>query len=68
MFKNASSEAEIMEIMGKNLVSQELEETYKFNKIAKAIEYLAAAADIFDDAEMTEEAAEVTDILESLTK
>lgn len=68
MFKYASCDDELMQSMGKNLVSKDLEETYKFKKIAKAIEYLGAAADIFDNANMSEEAAELTEILESLAK
>jgi len=68
MFKYASCDDELMQSMGKNLVSKDLEETHKFKKIAKAIEYLGAAADIFDNANMSEEAAELTEILESLAK
>lgn len=68
MFKNASCDNELMESMGKNLIAKSVEETHKFSKIAQAIEYLGAAADIFDEANMSEEAAELTEILESLAK
>lgn len=68
MFKSASCDTELMQAMEKSLAAKELEDTHQFNKIAKAIEYLSAAADIFDQANMSEEAAELTEILESLAK
>ena len=65
MFKNNSFENEIYQSMEKNLVANQVEDTHGFNKIAKAIDYLNNAANIFEKAGMFSEAAEVTEILES---
>lgn len=68
MFKLGSFSDEIMETMEKSMAINAIEKSYNFNKVAKAAEYLSAAAEIFDHANMTEEAEELTRILESLTK
>jgi hypothetical protein len=65
MFKNNSFENEIYQSMEKNLVANQVEDTHGFNKIAKAIDYLNNAANIFEKAGMYSEASEVIEILES---
>ena len=52
MFKNNNFENEIYKSMEKKLSSKQLEDTYNFNKIERAINYLSYAASIFDKAEI----------------
>jgi hypothetical protein len=68
MFKTASFEDEIYKSMEKNLVANQVENKHGFNKLAKAAECLGAAAEIFDQAGMQTEAAEVTEVLQGLVK
>lgn len=70
MFKKAagSLESDILDSMEKNLVSNALENTYSFNKIAQAADYLNAAAEIFDDVGLSKEAEVITIVLEALAK
>ena len=68
MFKNNNFENEIYKSMEKKLSSKQLEDTYNFNKIERAINYLSYAASIFDKAGMYSEASEVTEILGNLSK
>lgn len=67
MFKSGSIENELMQSMKKQLVSNNIETKRNFKKIAKALDYLNAAAYIFDIAGMHAEAQEVTDVLQSMT-
>lgn len=67
MFKQGSFEEEIYRSMEKQLVSNQLENVHGFEKIARAINYLHAAATIFEQAEMHEEAAEITEVLQGLS-
>lgn len=66
MFKSSSFEEEIYRSMEKQLVSSQLEETHGFNKLAKAADYLHAAAEIFEQAGMIQEATEITKVLQSM--
>lgn len=66
MFKNNSFEDEIYLSMEKKLASNQLENKYSFDKLAKAADYLNAAASIFDKAGMKTESAEVTKVLHNL--
>jgi len=68
MFKIGSFEDEIYRSMETKLVSNQLEDKFSFDKIAKAADYLNAAASLFDKAGMYSEAAEVTEVLQSLAK
>lgn len=63
MFKQPSFEDELFQGMQKNLVANKTEHQHGFSKIAKAIDLLNVAADIFDQAGMVSESQEITDIL-----
>lgn len=65
MFKNNSFENELYKAMEKHLVANQVEDNHGFKKLAKAIDYLNNAADLFEDAGLYTEAAEVVDILET---
>lgn len=67
MFKSSSIEDELLDSMERELVASQLEEQHGFNKLAKAIDHLNAAADIFDQSGMSKEAEELTKILSSMT-
>lgn len=67
MFKNNSFEDEIYRSMERSLVKAQKEEQYGFDKLAKAIDYLNAAAAIFEQAGMVEEAHEITNVLSDLS-
>ena len=66
MYKTGSFADEIYQSMGKSLVSNQTETKYGFNKLAKAADLLNAAASIFEQAGMHEEANEVTEVLQEL--
>lgn len=68
MFKKASFEDEIYRSMEKELVSNQVENKYAFNKLAKAADYLSAAAGIFEQAGMIEQSDEVMEVLHGLAK
>jgi len=68
MFKRANFEEEIFQAMGKQLVANQLENRYGFNKLAQAVECLHSAAEIFEQAGMHETASEVTDVLKELAE
>ena len=60
---------EIYRTMEKNLlVKQASDNNHGLSKIAKATEYLSAAAEIFEQAGMVEPAIEITEVLEDLAK
>ena len=63
MFKQASFEEEIYRSMQKQLVSNQVESQYGFTRLAQAVDYLPAAAEIFDQAGMVEQAQEITEVL-----
>ena len=66
MFKTGSFENEIYQSMEKNLVSNHVETNRGFGKLAKAIDYLNAAADVFERAGMHKQATEITEVLQGL--
>ena len=66
MFKQGSFEQELIDGMKQNLVSNELENKWSFDKIAKAADYISIAAEIFDDTGMHKEAEVLTRMLEKL--
>lgn len=68
MFKCGSIEKELMQSMENELVSQSVEKKYNFSKLAKAIDYLDTAANIFDRSGFSDEADEIIKIIQSLTK
>lgn len=63
MFKQASNIEELVGAMEKNLISNNIEKSYNFNKIAKALDLLNKAAEIFDDHGFSDEAKMVEDLL-----
>jgi len=63
MFKRGSIEIELMNSMEKQLVSAQIEDQYKFDRLAKAIDYLNAAANIFEENGLHKTAEEVTEII-----
>jgi len=67
MFK-ASFENEIFQSMENQLVSNQLENRYGFDKLAQAAECLHNAADIFDQAGMHDTATEVMEVLQNLAE
>lgn len=68
MFKIDSFEAELYESMSKNLLTKQAEEKHNFNKIAKAVDYLNNAAELFEKAGMDEESYEVLSVLNSVAQ
>lgn len=66
MFKYGSVEDEIYRSMEKQLVAKQVEDKHGFNKLARAADYLNAAADLFEQAGMSREAKETTMVLYSL--
>lgn len=65
---NLNFENEIYRSMEKQLASNQLEDKYGFNKLAKVADYLHAAAEIFEQAGMTEQAEEITEVLQGLAQ
>jgi len=68
MFKRGSIEDELMRSMEKELVSNRLESQYGFNKIARAIDNLSAAACLFDKAGMNDISDGIMEVLSSVVK
>lgn len=68
MFKQGSYEDEIFRSMEKTLVDSQVENTHGLSKLAKAVDYLNDAAAIFERAGMLEEATQITEVLQGLTK
>ena len=63
MFNDDDISNEIYKSMEKQLVSNQLENKYAFNKYARTIDYLNKAASIFDQAGMYQESNEVTQVM-----
>lgn len=63
LFNTASFEEELYRSMEKQLVANQKEEQTGFKRLAQAAEYLNNAAEIFEQAGMTEEAAEIAEVL-----
>jgi hypothetical protein len=68
MFKSASVEDELYRSMETVLAKNQTEHSHGFNKLAKAADLLNTAAAIFDQAGMTEEAFNITQILQGLAE
>ena len=66
MFKLGSFEEELASSMEKGLVSNQLENKFSFDKIAKVADYLSAAAELLDDTGHSAEADMVTKVLARL--
>lgn len=67
MFKKQSSFSnEIMSGMKSHLAATKVENKYSFDKVAKAVDLLNTAADIFDDAGFKSESESITSLLESI--
>lgn len=66
MFKTASFEDEIYRSMEKQLVSNQVETKHGFKRLAQVADYLNAAAEIFEQAGMSEQAEEITEVLQGL--
>jgi hypothetical protein len=66
MFKRGSIENELMVSMERQLFANQIENKYSFNKLAKAIDCLDAAANIFDQAGMVKESNQVIKILQKV--
>ena len=65
MFKPANSEDEIYRSMESALIKNQVD-SYGTNKLARAVDLLNAAADIFEKAGMSETATNITEVLTSL--
>lgn len=66
MFKTGSFEQELAESMEQSLVSNQVENKYSFERVAKAADLLHAAAEIFDDTGHHFEAEVLTRLLEKI--
>jgi len=66
MFKIGSCEEELFSNMEKNLIANDIEKEYKFSKLAQAADLLNDAANIFELANMVDEASAITEVLVSL--
>ena len=68
MFKQGSVEDEIYRSMETTLVKNQTENVHGIQKLAKAVDLLNTAAEIFDQAGMNEESRQITEILRNLAK
>jgi hypothetical protein len=68
MFKNTNVTEEIYRSMEKQLVSHQVETRFGFKRLAQAADYLQAAAEIFDQAGMLQQADEITEVLQDLAQ
>ncbi len=68
LFNMSNFEDEIYRSMETTLAKNQTENTYRFQKLAKAVDFLNTAAEIFDQAGMLEESRQITEILRSLAK
>lgn len=68
MFKFGSSEDELVRSMEKTLVSSQVEQRHGFNKIAKAIDYLNKAAELFEKAHMSETVVSINNALQKVAE
>lgn len=66
MFKQASFSDELYRSMEKQLVSNQSENQNGLKKLAQATDLLNKAAEIFEQAGMTETADDITDLLQNL--
>jgi hypothetical protein len=68
LFDMSGFEDEIYRSMEKTLVNNQVENTHGLQKLAKAVDLLNTAAEIFDQAGMLDESRHITEILQSLTE
>jgi hypothetical protein len=68
MFKTANCQDELLESMEKNLVAHQVENQYGFQKLARAIDCLNAAAEIFEQADMPEVSEQIAVVLQDLVE
>lgn len=66
LFKFGSLEDEIMKSMETTLVKYQKDQMYGHEKLAKAVDHLSAAAEIFDDTGFSKEAEFVTRLIEKI--
>ncbi len=66
MFKLGSFEEELVSSMEKGLLSNQAENKFSFDKLAKVADYLSAAAELLDDTGHIAEANMVTKVLAKL--
>ena len=66
MYKIGSCTEELSLNMEKALLANQTEKKYSFNKLAKAVDYLNLAADIFEKAGLTKEAEAIVSILQDI--
>ncbi len=68
MFKRGSVSDELYRSMETGLVKNQTENNHGLNKLAKAVDFLSTAAEIFEQAGMKQEADEIIEILNGLTE
>jgi hypothetical protein len=68
MFNRKSTSLELEEAMAKNIVANELEDSYGFENISKATDFINSAAEILDGVGLQKQAEALTVVLESLAK
>lgn len=68
MFKLGNLESELFDSMNSNLKSKEIESEFKFDKLAKVIDLLNLASEIFENENLMKESNEITNIIEDLSK
>lgn len=61
-------EDEIYRSMESALIKNQADDTYGSSKLTKAANLLSVAAEIFDNAGMSEESQEIADIIKSLSE
>lgn len=66
MFKIGSFEEELAKGMEQKLVARQTENQFSFDRIAKAVDFLNAASQIFDDTGFYAEAEVLTQLLEKI--
>lgn len=66
LFKFGSFEDEIMKSMETTLVKYQKDQMYSHDKLAKAVDHLSAAAEIFDDTGFNKEAELLTRFIEKI--
>lgn len=66
LFATSGFEDEIYRSMEKQLVDNQLENQHGFKRLAQAADLLGKAAEIFEQAGMTETADDITEVLQNL--
>ena len=68
MFSTGSFEEDIAKGMEQKLVARQTDNQFSFDRIAKAVDFLNAAAQIFDDTGFHSQAEVITSVLEGIAK